>query len=338
MTEANSDDSMMWSRRFRMEREASWYRLEDLLERAVSKSAKTLSDDELLELPRVYRSTLSSLSVARATSLDKDLISYLESLCTRAYFFIYGTRSTLSEKIIGFLRGDWSQAVRSIWVETLVSFVITLLGGLAAFMLVQADPDWYYSFMPELLANGRTPAASTESLRAGLYDGQDGAGYTLFATSLFTHNATVAIFAFALGFAFCAPTIMLLLYNGCVFGAFVSLYVQRDLGYEVGGWLLIHGVTELFAIILAGAAGLKIGWAIISPGDASRTVAAAKAGQQAALVLAGVIIMLLIAGLIEGFGRQLIVDDVARYGIAALSAVIWGVYFYLPGVFRKNHG
>ena len=338
MTDAGSEDIMLWSRRFRVEREASWYRLEDLLDRAVSKSAKSLSDDELLELPRVYRSTLSSLSVARATSLDKDLISYLESLCTRAYFFIYGTRSTLSEKVIGFLRGDWSKAVRSIWVETLISFAITLLGGIAAFMLVQADPDWYYSFMPELLANGRTPAASTENLRAGLYDGQDESGYTLFATSLFTHNATVAIFAFALGFAFCAPTIMLLLYNGCILGAFFSLYVQRGLGFELGGWLLIHGVTELFAIILAGAAGLKIGWSIISPGELSRSVAAANAGQQAALVLAGVIIMLLFAGILEGFGRQLIIDDAARYGVAAFTAVIWGAYFYLPGLLREQHG
>ena len=83
------------SHRFRKEREAEWRKLEDLLARAEASSASALSDDEIIALPVLYRSALSSLSVARAISLDQALIAYLESLCTRAYFFVYGTRTTL---------------------------------------------------------------------------------------------------------------------------------------------------------------------------------------------------------------------------------------------------
>ena len=329
MTEENPEDILLRSRRFRKEREAEWRRLEELLDRVSSKSAAALSDEELVALPRAYRSTLSALSVARATSLDRNLVDYLESLCTRAYYFIYGSRSTMGERVMQFLRRDWPVSVRTIWRETLVAAVVMFAAGLVAYSLVMSDPDWFYSFMPEDLAQGRTPAASTEALRDTLYHDGDEAGLSTFATFLFTHNAQVALFAFALGFAFCAPTIFLLAYNGLIIGAFVALFASRGLGFELGGWLLIHGVTELFAIVIAGGAGMRIGWAIANPGELSRLAAAAEAARSAALALAGVIVMLFAAGLLEGFGRQLITSDILRYAVAIATGLFWCAYFYV---------
>src|SRR5665647_1545562 len=115
--------------RFGTEREADWRRLEALLARAEGRGAAALSDEQLLAAPVLYRSALSSLSVARATSLDQGLIDYLESLCARAYFFVYGTRSTLIERIGRFFRRDWPLAVQSIWRETLVSLGLTVVGA-----------------------------------------------------------------------------------------------------------------------------------------------------------------------------------------------------------------
>ena len=59
------------SYKFRSEREAEWKALEGLLNRVQSKGVKTLSREELLELPQLYRSAVSSLSTARAVSLDR---------------------------------------------------------------------------------------------------------------------------------------------------------------------------------------------------------------------------------------------------------------------------
>ena len=120
------------SYRFRAEREWEWRRLERLLERMEKGSPANLSDDELLAVPVLYRSALSALSVARATSLDKSLIEYLESLCARAYFFVYGARSTLWERLGGFFAQGWPAAVKSLWRETLVSFAIVLLSAIAS--------------------------------------------------------------------------------------------------------------------------------------------------------------------------------------------------------------
>src|SRR5215472_749663 len=107
------------SKRFRKEREADWKRLESLLDRYERGRRSSLSDDDVIAIPVLYRSTLSSLSMARAISLDKSLIDYLESLCTRAYFCVYGTRSTALERIGAFFTVEWPASVRALWRETL---------------------------------------------------------------------------------------------------------------------------------------------------------------------------------------------------------------------------
>jgi uncharacterized membrane protein SpoIIM required for sporulation len=318
------------SYRFRAEREADWAKLEALLTRAEGRSAAALSDEQLLAAPILYRAALSSLSVARATSLDQGLIDYLESLCARAYFFVYGTRSTLTERIGRFFAHDWPHAVRGLWRETLISIVLTAAGAIAAFVMCLQDQDWFKSFVPADLAQDRGPGASTAALRATLFDTSHNADLSTFATYLFTHNASVALFAFALGFALCVPTALLITYNGCMLGAFVALFVTHGLGVEAGGWLMIHGVTEIFAICLAGAAGFRIGSATAFPGDRTRLEAASAAGRQAGVVMGGVLVMLFCAGALEGIGRQVVQVTAIRYAIAAATAALWFGYFYLP--------
>ena len=321
-------DDTLRSLRFRREREDSWRQLETLLARAEGSAPSALSDEDMLAIPGLYRSALSSLSVARATSLDQALIDYLEALCARAYFFVYGARTTLRERVARFFASDWPLAVKSLWRETVIAFAITLAGVVTAFMLVQADPEWYAAFVSPEMAGGRDPTASTATLTQTLYhDGED-SGLGVFATFLFTHNAQVALFAFALGFAFCVPSATLLAYNGAALGAMLALFASRGLAFQFLGWIFIHGVTELFAVILAGAAGLRIGWSIAFPGNLARIQAAEHAGRHGAVVIIGVVLMLMIAGLLEGFARQLITSDVLRWAIAALTAVAWFAYFY----------
>ncbi len=325
------------SHRFRQEREADWRRLDALLQRVERGSAASLSYEEMVALPGLYRSALSSLSVARAISLDRGVVDYLEGLCTRAYFFVYGARSTLWERMAGFFAGAWPQAVRALWRETLAAGALMLTGVAAGWVLTDRDPDWFFAFVERGLAQGRDPSASTQFLRSSLYDGSGPQGLSVLATFLFTHNAGIALMAFALGFAFCAPTALLMIATGCMAGAFLALYAQHGLGFQLGGWMFIHGVTELFAVTLAGAAGFKLGWTVAFPGRSTRVDALAAAGRQAATVMAGVVVMLFVAGLLEGFARQLVKDDLARYAMAVGSGLIWTAYFYWPR--RKgSHG
>jgi uncharacterized membrane protein SpoIIM required for sporulation len=315
------------SQRFRTEREADWLRLEDLLKKLEAGKRRQLTDDDVIALPVLYRATLSSLSMARAISLDHSLVAYLESLSTRAYFFVYGARATLGERLTAFFAHDWPAAVRALWRETLVSGGLGVLGTIAAYLLVMRDPGWYFAFVPRALAGDRTPRATAAELSKTLFSSHD-SGLSFFASFLFTHNAQIALFSFALGFACCLPTAFLILFNGLMLGAFLALFVSHGLGVQAGGWLMIHGVTELFAITLSGAAGFRIGWALCFPGRQARMAALADAGRIAATVMAGVVIMLAVAGLLEGFGRQLITLTPVRYGVAAVTALGWGLYYY----------
>jgi len=319
------------SQRFRFEREADWRRLERLLDLFEGGRGGELSDDDVIAIPVLYRSALSSLSTARAISLDQNLIGYLESLSTRAYFCVYGTRTTLLERIWRFLTVEWRQAVQSLWRETILSTVLQSLGTLLAFLLVRSGSQWFYAFIPMEYSEGRDTTTSTEDLRKILFDNPHGAhGLTAFSSFLFTHNSEVALLAFALGFACGLPTAYLLFMNGLMLGALFALYVDHGLGVALGGWLFIHGVTELFAITLAGAAGFRIGWALAFPGEASRLDALTSAGRLAAIVMAGVLVMLIAAGLLEGFGRQLINVTWVRYTIAVGTGLFWLVFYYWP--------
>lgn len=318
------------SRRFRAEREATWKALEALLDTAEKKSVRALDDDDLVALPQLYRATLSSLSVARATSLDADLIAYLEGLSARAYFFVYGVRSNFGGRVGRFLARDWPAAMRALAPETIVAALLLLAGAVIGYVLVTHDPSWYSAFVPDELASGRIPQASAASLRKTLYDGEGSSWLATMAAFLFTHNARIAIFAFALGFAFGVPTALLMIYTGAMAGAFVALYAQAGLAAELGGWLLIHGTTELFAIVLAAAAGFRIGRAVAFPGELTRAAAAQAAGRTSGTAMAGVVVMLLVAGLLEGFARQLIKDDAARYAVATTMLTLWLFYFYAP--------
>ncbi|MGC1300729.1 MAG: stage II sporulation protein M [Caulobacteraceae bacterium] len=318
------------SQRFRRAREDQWRTLDRLVERMERESPATLTDAQLLAIPVLYRAALSSLSVARATSLDRNLIAYLESLCTRAYFFVYGPRTTLRERIWRFFVHDWPGAARAMWRETLVAFALMMLGAGVAYALTVHDPGWYSAFIPGSLAGGRTPESSTAALRAVLYSDNGRNWLAVFAAFLFTHNAQISIMAFALGFAFCVPTAALITSNGCALGALFALYGAHGLSFQLGGWIFIHGVTELWAVTLSGAAGFRIGWRFAFPGQVPRLAAVGEAGRQGAVMMFGVIAMLAVAGLLEGLGRQLITSDLARYGVAASSALVWGVYLYAP--------
>jgi uncharacterized membrane protein SpoIIM required for sporulation len=318
------------SQRFRAEREADWRALEALLAKAERGRVRQLSDDDLLRLPVLYHGALSSLSVARATSLDAALVAYLEALAARAYFFVYGTRLRLWERARSFFADDWPTAARGLWRESLASALLLVAGAVVGAILVTQDADWFGSIIPGALSHGRDPTASTTYLRKVLYDDNGGQDLSAFAVFLFTHNAQVCLLAFALGFVFCLPTALLMADNGLTLGALIAVYASRGLGLQLGGWLAIHGATELLATVLAGAAGFHIGLAVIFPGERSRLDAAAQAGRAAGTVMGGVVVMLVFAGLLEGLARQLIKDDAVRWAIGAGTLAIWLAYFYLP--------
>jgi uncharacterized membrane protein SpoIIM required for sporulation len=323
------------SDRFRQAREGDWQRLERIVAQLEAGRLRSLSDEDLLALPVLYRTVASSLSVARETSLDAATLAYLEALVQRAWFQVYGPRQTLGTWFVRFLGGGWPAAVRGLGIDLAIAFAVMVAGTIVGWLLVASDVSWYGALFPGGGEDPRVPGASREVLQQTLFGAQGQSGLGAFAAYLFSHNAQIAILAFALGFAFGVPSLLLLVQNTATLGAMLWLFHSQGLTVELIGWLSVHGTTELFAILLAGAAGLHIGRAIAFPGERAVLDAVAEAGRRAAVVMAGVVLMLLVAGLLEGFARQLIDDTAGRLVLGWSVFALWCSYFF---AFRRNPG
>ena len=318
------------SDRFRLEREGEWRQLDAILTRLEKDRIRRLSDEDVLALPALYRTAASSLAVARETSLDAATLAYLEGLVQRAWFQVYGPRAGFVAWMREFLGGGWSRAVRAIWFDICVALFVMVAGAVTGWLLVSRDVEWYYALVPGQFTDTRVPGASREVLLESLKTETDTSGFSAFAAMLFANNAGVAILAFALGFAFGIPSLLLLVHNLAVLGAMLWVYASAGLTYEFSAWLAVHGTTELLGILLAGAAGLHIGRSMAFPGTRSILAAASDSGKRGAVVMLGVVLMMIVAGLLEAFPRQLL-DTEGRLIVGLSLLTFWTAYFTLAG-------
>ncbi|HSJ97204.1 MAG TPA: stage II sporulation protein M [Myxococcota bacterium] len=319
------------SDRFRLARETDWRRLEAAVTALEKNRLRRISDHDLLELPVLYRKAASSLAVARETSLDAATLDYLEALVRRAALQLHGPRMGAWRWFGRFLAGGWARAVRAIWLDICIALAVCVAGAVAGWLLVENDEDWYYALVPDGFGDARQPGASREALAETLKAQESAEGLTVFATYLFSNNTGVSIMAFALGFAFGVPTLLLLVHNLAVLGAMVWLFDRAGLGVDFAAWLSVHGTTEILAIVLAGAAGLHIGRAMAFPGTRTVLAAAQEDGHRAATVMAGVVLMLVCAGLLEGFVRELLEPTPARFAVGGGMLALWTGYFLFAG-------
>lgn len=318
------------SAEFRKGREQSWKQLEDMVERIEKGGIAALSAEEIQRLPLLYRTAMSSLSVARAIVLDRGLLLYLENLSLRAYLAVYGPRASIMESLSRFFQHGFPEAVRSLRWHLAIVFAVLIAGTFAGYALVQADASYFTMLVPESLAADRGPTSTAaELLEDEIFAPWPGFvdAFIVFANSLFRHNAMVGVLCFGLGFALGVPTLILIAYQGLILGAFIALHVQRGLGIDFIGWLSIHGITEILAILLCAAAGLAVAEKILFPGTLSRLESLSRYGKTAASVAAGSVALFFIAGLLEGGFRQLIDNTTGRYAFAAITAALWLAYF-----------
>ncbi len=142
----------------------------------------------------------------------------------------------------------------------------------------------------------RTPCI--ESYFAAYYSSQPAQNFT---SQVFLNNVRVAILAFAAGILLCVFTALILIYNGANGGVAGGLFTHVGEWERFWGLILPHGLLEISAVIVAGGAGLRLGWTVISPGNRTRWRALTDDGRYGGNVVIGLVLAMFIAGLIEGF-------------------------------------
>jgi len=311
--------------RFIDQHKTTWQRLEDLLKLLDSSSLRRLHREEVRELGRIYRRTASDLAVARAESRDPRLINYLNSLVIRAHGRIYQADPQGSSRVKEFFARDFPQTFRRTWAYTAVSFSVFMLFSVIGFVGTKADPEF-----SELV--GVAPAFRELYIETKTHWWEDlNQANQVGASAIFTHNIQVTIYTFAFGALFGVGTLFYLAYNGANIASVLALTYRAGFGNDLLTFMVGHGVIELSCIFIAGGAGLLIGSALLMPGDLSRADALKSRGRDAVRLMMGVAVLLVVAGIIEGFISPAPIPAGIKFSVAGITGLALYSYLLLAG-------
>lgn len=286
----------------------------------------------LAKLPRtdlhaigpLYRRTVSDLAYARLRGADAALLSYLNDLALRAHGVLYVEKGPGWGRLGGFLATGFPQLLRRKALFVLAAAFMVMLGAVTAAVMVAVEPANLRVVVPAQFADNDSYYEERE--RNPAYNAPD-EQKPAFAAGLMTNNIRVAFLAFATGTLAGFPSLLLLFYNGMPLG---GLAMQQHMAHrDMLFWSLIlpHGVIELTAIIIGGAAGMVIGYALVAPGERSRRDALATAGGEAVRLVLGTLPLFIAAGFIESFITPSALPKELKLAFAALTAVFLVAYF-----------
>jgi len=305
--------------RFVSDRQEGWAALEDLLGRAGGRPER-LGPDGVRELGARYRAAAADLALARRRFPSDPVTARLERLVASARQAVYGSVRTRAS-VRGFVsRGYWRRVRER---PVLLAVAAALLFGTAALATLwgATDPGAAAGVVPGDFIDAAQPPSGGRALSS-----EQAAE---FSSAIFANNIRVTLTTFAAGITAGIGTGVLLAFNGLILGAVLGLSLDAGTTGAVLRLIVAHGVLELSCIVVAAAAGLRMGWARVDPGRRTRRDGLVEETRAAVLVAVGTAPWLIVAGLAEGFvspsGAPAAVVTAIGLGLGALywGLVVW---------------
>jgi uncharacterized membrane protein SpoIIM required for sporulation len=303
-------------------RKAHWARLEALLalgQRGVSR----LTHDQLRELALLYRQTAADLSTAREHRADARLARHLNQLLGRAHNLIYSGQPPRPRGLVGFYARTFPQTFRATWRYSLAATALFLLGAVVGTGVSLADPGFQRFILGGPMMD---TIERREMWTHGILTIKPVA-----SSAILTNNLSVAFAAFAMGITAGLGTAWMMLLNGVLIGVVGTACLRAGMSLSLWSFVAPHGSLELPAIFIAGGAGLILGHGLLDPGTLPRREALAESGGRAIRLLLGVIPMLIIAGVIEGFVSPVPLPPAPKFVIGAAMFVLLVLYLTRAG-------
>ena len=307
---------------------ADWERFETWLDRdekrprrsgpAAPEPAGALRDTEI---PQAYRRVCQHLALARDRQYSPELVDRLNQLALRGHHLLYGARPRRGlARGLEFLLAGFPRRVRE--ERALVIAAAALFFGPLAALIValQWHPDFvYYLLEPESVAKLQE-MYDPSNKRLGMRDADD--NVAMFGFYIW-NNVKLGFQTFATGLAFGLGSIFYLAFNGLYIGAVAGHLTQAGYGTPFWSFVAGHSALELVAIAISGAAGLKLGGALIAPGLVSRKAALMAATRPAVQLMYGAAAMFLAAAFVEAFWSPLtLFPPTTKY---AVGGILWAV-------------
>jgi len=302
-------------------REPNWKQLDALLTQVEKKGLKSLQTGEIKQLASLYRSISADLARARTHQVGETLIHDLQLLTTRSYSQIYqGSRRQEWAAVVDFYRWGLPAAIRQSWAYIAIATAIFLTASLIAWWFSWRDPSFMALIVPESLIS---QVRDDRELWMGSILGNEPTA----SSQIMVNNLAVCFRAIAGGMTLGLFTVFVLFLNGLLIGAIATLVSQGNLAYPFWAFVFPHGSLELPAIFISGAAGLLIARSILFPGQLRRKDAVRVYGLQAAQLVYGIVPLLIVAGVIEGFiSPQPAIPEAIRYLIG--TGLFLGLILY----------
>jgi uncharacterized membrane protein SpoIIM required for sporulation len=274
-------------------RRPHWDRLSSLLAQSGTAGLKQLSRSELQEMALLYRQVAADLSVLRQDTTAQTYSVYVNQLLARAHHIIYSGRKTSLRSLFHFLRDEYPAVFQRQIRFVLASLLVSVAFGLLGAALTTARVEFMRHFVgPDMIATMERHQMWTESIVSVA---------PRETSHIMTNNLTVSFVTFAAGITFGLGTFYYLFINGMMLGVVGAACHQYGMSLPLWSFVVAHGSLELPSIIIAGAAGFRLGYAMLFPGTLRWRDSVAQGGIEATRLVAGIIPLLVIAGCLEGF-------------------------------------
>ena len=317
--------------KFYQSRQNEWRQLTELLDRS-QQAIERISPEEVKTLGKLYRAVTSDLAVAQREFPNHRVTAYLNQLVARGHAVVYRSEPLAFKRITRFATHGFPRTFRQTAWFTLTAALLLILPALAAGLLTNWQPEASTWLLPPQVQT-LIPQIEDQDLWTDIPIEE-----RPYASSfIMTNNIRVSFMAFGGGVTAGLLTLYAMIYNGLLIGGLLGLTAHYDVGFELGTFMVGHGVIELTTIFIAGGSGLMLGWAIIHPGLLRRRDALMLAARQALKLILGCVPLLVIAGLIEGFisPNENIIWQV-KWGVGAVTGVILYSYLFLASRDKKK--
>ena len=309
------------------QRRPKWSQLERLLDTTERDGLSKLSLDDARMLSRLYRSTSSDLLWVRARAGAADVSGYLNDLVGRAYAITYPGKPLRFGEVGRFLTLGFPDVMAREWRMFVASFLLFWAGFGFGWIGMMFDPDAAPYLVPE---QHRTLDPEKRQAEEAKNKGATTGEQAMFTSFLFTHNIQVAFLAFALGLTAGLGTAILMFLNGVMLGSLAWVYTSKGMAGWFWAWILPHGIPEISAIVIAGAAGFVLARALVAPKGLSRRAALKREGKTALQLLLGTLALFVLAGFVEGTISQIHPPRLSvAFKISFALVLGSGVYAYL---------
>jgi uncharacterized membrane protein SpoIIM required for sporulation len=312
--------------------EAKWQQLEAWLR----KPSRKESDNARVtptEFAALYRQTCQHLALARSRLYSPHLVNRLDRLVLESHQIMYGQRRNLFKTIARYVLADFPSQVRQRWRMVLLSALLFYLPFISMLTAIQYNPDMVYTVMDGTTLRKLEYMYNPEHRQTLGRDWEREADTDLMMFGFYVKNNTgIGFRTFASGALFGLGTLFVVMFNGLYIGAAAGHLTQ--LGYNETFWSFVagHSALELNAIVLSGAAGLQLGFALLTPGRRTRLRALREEAQSALRLMYGAAGMFILAAIVEAFWSPLTWVPVSTKYNAGLA--LWAIvllYFLWGG-------